>query len=1268
MATKAVTVNYVDPALNRTDLQIFNSPGGSNGQVQLNTGNRFGSTPNLVWSNTNQTLSILGNLRVIGNITGTYNTNIQNFKIQGGNAGYVMITTGNGNLAWVESSIVYSNANVGSYLPTYSGNLSANNSTTNNLTVNGLATFSSVANLRVPGGVNGQYLSTDGAGNLSWVTNTVNYGNANVANYLPTYTGNLTGDYAVFTHDVNANVVMANFVYGDGSNLTNLPVGNIAATNFNGNGSQVLAGNGAWVAQTGGDNTFSSITMANTPSGPANTIQYGLGNLVVWNDGGWTIGEYNGADYGTEGIRINPGIEGAADINLPADAANTSVSVNNYIGNVAINAGNSNQWKFDSIGNLTTPSNLVIGANSGGTSLYQYDSLLQVLGEGANSTMLMGWTANTNAPEDVAAIGFNTPYPNGASNVVVVTGNNSTTLHYWNFDNTGNLNAPGNILLNGGKIYGGTPTEVVTNSNITDIQLGDSGNNQPLIITFDTNPFYYPIRGTVVIANVTTPAEINGTWYFEAWYVNQIGLFTDDTYTSYVFGTDWSAWTSGGDVDITINDPATDVKINSGGYETTFTNDGNLVLPTSFDNKVSVIVSPFNSNILLYAGGNSSYTFGEDGNLTLPGNTFSINYANGVEASPNYANFAGDVVNSAQSNITSLGNLIKVQLDSTVTPYSANVGEMFWDTVERTVTLGMDNGVQQQVGLEQYIIVKASAPITNGQVVMFTGANGDNVLGAPADVTSIGFKTDYVIGVATQNINTNDFGYVTTFGKVHNLNTNSFNLGDILWLSTTTPGQLTNVEPTDPNFQIQVAAVTKKSGGDGHIQVRVTPYWALNKLSDVNITSPSTGQALVYNGSNVWINGIPNIANIAYNVDVANVTGLGNIATVNLDGSSSYVLYGNGVFAAPPAGGNYGDSNVVTLLTSYGSNTISTTGNVTIGNVVFGANAGQVAFHTGAYISGNNVGREGSIRLEPYTGAGSTFPGVIIGGAGRLLAPSGSVHQVFNASDVTFQVITKIISGTAATSTSTGALQLSGGGGIGITGNIFVGGLINVTGNANIGNISTAGIITATGNITGGNLATGGQVSATGNLIGSYLISTNASGDEGGEIQLAKAPNSTLSGNVIVDQYLDRVRIFESGGTTRGAYIDLSQAGAGVGTLLNNRVTSIVNSGVFVTMDLLKVQLTSSGNRGLSIASTTGSFTVNIGATYSTATSSIAGSAAVVVVTTTPSSSLFSWNFTGQADTSIYTITDITSNRAYRVTLQIGASFNNNLISIERLI
>jgi hypothetical protein len=67
-----------------------------------------------------------------------------------------------------------------------------------------------------------------------------------------------------------------------------------------------------------------------------------------------------------------------------------------------------------------------------------------------------------------------------------------------------------------------------------------------------------------------------------------------------------------------------------------------------------------------------------------------------------------------------------------------------------------------------------------------------------------------------------------------------------------------------------------------------------------------------------------------------------------------------------------------------------------------------------------------------------------------------------------------------------------------------------------------------------------------------YLRSLNSSGDEGGEILLAKSvTNNTLTGSgITIDSYQNKIRIFEQGGSARGAYIDLTECDAGVGTNL----------------------------------------------------------------------------------------------------------------------
>jgi hypothetical protein len=60
------------------------------------------------------------------------------------------------------------------------------------------------------------------------------------------------------------------------------------------------------------------------------------------------------------------------------------------------------------------------------------------------------------------------------------------------------------------------------------------------------------------------------------------------------------------------------------------------------------------------------------------------------------------------------------------------------------------------------------------------------------------------------------------------------------------------------------------------------------------------------------------------------------------------------------------------------------------------------------------------------------------------------------------------------------------------------------------------------------------------------------SGDEGGELLLNKAAtNTTLSGvGITIDSYQNRLRIFEQGGSARGAYIDLTACAASAGTNL----------------------------------------------------------------------------------------------------------------------
>lgn len=67
-------------------------------------------------------------------------------------------------------------------------------------------------------------------------------------------------------------------------------------------------------------------------------------------------------------------------------------------------------------------------------------------------------------------------------------------------------------------------------------------------------------------------------------------------------------------------------------------------------------------------------------------------------------------------------------------------------------------------------------------------------------------------------------------------------------------------------------------------------------------------------------------------------------------------------------------------------------------------------------------------------------------------------------------------------------------------------------------------------------------------------------GDEGGEINLALAvTNNLLSGSVAIDINQSQLRIFETGGSNRGVYINLASASSGVGTNLMSNASLVAD-------------------------------------------------------------------------------------------------------------
>jgi hypothetical protein len=222
-----------------------------------------------------------------------------------------------------------------------------------------------------------------------------------------------------------------------GNNIT------ITSSNNDGTGNVTINATGGG----GGGNTFSAITMSSTPSGPSNQIKYGLGNLVAWNDGGWALGVYNGANYGTEGMRLSPGIEGSVEVILPADqdAATNSLELNNYAGNVQVNANN-NYWNFDNTGQINIPEGSSSFNDGRIQSANGYPTLLGY-GSGDHGGPELDWMDGDDPANNISnsSVLRNTMYINGTGLTIGINENEvaNSFSGRWQFGTDGNLTTPG---------------------------------------------------------------------------------------------------------------------------------------------------------------------------------------------------------------------------------------------------------------------------------------------------------------------------------------------------------------------------------------------------------------------------------------------------------------------------------------------------------------------------------------------------------------------------------------------------------------------------------------------------------------------------------------------------------------------------------------------------------------------------------------------------------------------------------------------------------
>ena len=192
--------------------------------------------------------------------------------------------------------------------------------------------------------------------------------------------------------------------------------------------------------------------------------------------------------------------------------------------------------------------------------------------------------------------------------------------------------------------------------------------------------------------------------------------------------------------------------------------------------------------------------------------------------------------------------------DTSVPSNNVDTAKMRWDSELATVVLGMYDQVPNELGFKNFWLVKnqTGSTITKGSIVY---ANG--TVGASGRITVAKFIADgtieskYLLGITAHDLTDGEDGYVISYGKIRQVNTDTFAAGAILYPSPTTAGVWTDVEPVAPNIDMPIGFCINNHVNNGTIAIRVASGYKFSELHDVAITSPVDKASLYYTGG-LW--------------------------------------------------------------------------------------------------------------------------------------------------------------------------------------------------------------------------------------------------------------------------------------------------------------------------------------------------------------------------------------------------------------------------------
>jgi len=1061
------------------------------------------------------------------------------------------------------------------------------NSSTSLLTVSKLqvgssANLGNVANVIILGGINGYFLQTDGAGNLTWApagnggsggngspggSNTqVQYNNAGnfagdagftynqVTNLLTTgnlNTSNITANYIVTNWDVTANVVLANYLHGDGSNISNVEAATAAVANS-------VAG-----ANVTGQVNFAAV--ANSVAGANVTGQVGFANVANNVAGANVSGQVaNALVAGTVYTSTQPNITSVGNLTSLTVVGNTTLGnqvISNYfignlfgLANLARNVTLPAQPNITSLGTLTSltvSGNTTLGNSTTGN--YFIGNLYGV----ANNALIanVATFANTANVSNSAAVANYANYTNWTETA--------------NIANTANSVAGSNVVgqvanaLVAGTVYTAAQPNITSLGTLTSLTVGSNITSGNVYANSGT------VRANILIGTLGVISA------------NQPNITNVGTLNS-----------------LNVAGNITSGNVNAGNLLTANFVAGTLTSSSQPNiNYVGNLASlNVNSNV---PGGNGNISFtgslsgtGVGSNITITGN---VNAGNFVQANL----LIGNITTSSQPNITTLGNLTALTVTgltnlgnvSNITITGGNngyvlatdgTGNLSWIAQSNGGGNGTPGGSNTQIQYNDNGLFAGSASFTyNDNTKTLSVGGSGNFL---TNVTASTFKSTVAtgtapfivdsttpvanLGVATAGTvrtnaqpNITSVGTLTTLVVSGNASAGNISAGNTLTANyiagtlttasqpnVTSLGTLTGLDINGTLTAVNITANTGVISGNGNGLTNVPGSNVTGVVANANYSAyagnatSATSAISATTAGTVTTNAQPNINSVG---TLTNLNVTGNVLAGNLN-ANNVVLSSNGAFFGNAAGlDKINASNITTGTLSNarlsGSYNISVTAANTASAVTTNAqpNITSVGTLTGLSVNGTLTAVNITSNTGVFTGNANGLTNIP---AGNIVGTVANANYAANAGTAT--------NATTATSATTAG---------------------TVTSNAqpNITSLGTLTHINVTGNVLAGNLNANNVVTSSngafyGNGVG--ITNINASNITSGIISSARLAGpyniTVLEANVantVIDSYQPNI-------TSLGTLSSLAVTGtANLGSVTNVKITGGTNGYVLQT-------------------------------------------------------------------------------------------------------